>query len=138
MVNDRLGYRFLIATGAGALTVNASGLGLLKTHAGVPMLFAGEEIDTDGMDPEDARRPFRWNTATWDQDLLTVHRRLIGLRRAHATLVDGGFRWVHTDNDVVVFERATPEQTILVHAARRAHPRSCAPLRPSTCSAATT
>jgi alpha-glucosidase len=97
-------------------------LGLLMTMPGIPMLFAGDEIGTQGVDPEDARRPFRWDPATWDQDLLTVHRRLIGLRRAHAALVDGGFRWVHTDDDVVVFERATREQTILVHAARRAHP----------------
>nr|WP_269813351.1 alpha-amylase family glycosyl hydrolase [Ornithinimicrobium sediminis] len=97
-------------------------LGLMLTMPGVPMLFAGDEIGTEGVDPEDARRPFRWNPATWDQDLLTVHRRLIELRRAHAALVDGGFRWVHTDDDVVAFERVTREQTILVHAARGAHP----------------
>lgn len=110
--------RFLSVVGRDRYAV---GLGLLVSLPGIPMLFAGDEIGATGRDLEEARQPFQWDPATWDQDLLQMHRRLIALRRTHPALTDGGFRWVHTADDVVVFERATQEQTILVQAARRAH-----------------
>lgn len=96
-------------------------LGMMMTMPGIPMIFAGDEIGTEGVDLEEGRQPFRWDSATWDHDLLALHRQLIRLRRHHRALVDGSFRWLHTGDDVVVFERATREETILVHAARRAH-----------------
>lgn len=101
-------------------------LGLLMTMPGIPMIFAGDEIGTEGRDLEDSRQPFRWDRSTWDQDLLALHRRLFALRRTNPALVDGGFRWVHTSDDMVIFERATGEQTILVQAARGPHvPVAC-------------
>jgi len=96
--------------------------GVLMTMPGIPMLFAGDEIGTLGVDLEDGRQPFRWDASTWDRDLLAWYRDLIHLRTRHPALTDGGFRWLHTATDVVLFERAHPDETIIVLAARRTHP----------------
>lgn len=97
-------------------------VGMLMTMPGIPMLFAGDEIGTHGVDPEDGRRPFRWDTSTWDHALLTWHQHLIRLRTHHPALTEGGFRWLHTAENVVVFERAHSEETLVVVAARGEHP----------------
>ena len=96
-------------------------LGLLMTMPGVPMVFAGDEIGTHGINLEDGRQPFRWDRRSWDHDTYELHRRLIRLRRAQPALVQGGFRWLHTDDDVVLFERATAQGAVIVQASRRAH-----------------
>lgn len=96
-------------------------LGLLMTMPGIPMIFAGDEIGTPGTNLEDGRQPFRWDPSAWDHDLHQRHRQLIHLRKSHPALSEGGFRWLHTSDDVVIFERATADQTVIVQAARRAH-----------------
>lgn len=103
-------------------------VGMLLTFPGIPMLFAGDEIGTHGVDLEDARQPFRWARETWDQELFDWHRRLIRLRRSHQALVTGGFRWLHVGDDVVVYERADREQTLIVQVSRRDHPPVVSPV----------
>ncbi|MEO5833488.1 MAG: glycoside hydrolase family 13 protein, partial [Nakamurella sp.] len=73
-------------------------LGLLMTMPGIPMIFAGDEIGTNGVDLEDGRQPFRWDPRTWDHDLRQRHQQLIRLRRTLRALSDGGFRWLHTSD----------------------------------------
>ncbi|WP_139142559.1 glycoside hydrolase family 13 protein [Humibacillus sp. DSM 29435] len=96
-------------------------LGLLMTMPGIPMIFAGDEIGTTGANLEEGRQPFRWDPVTWDHDLRRRHQELIHLRRTLPALYEGGFRWLHTSDDVVIFERATAEQVVIVQAARRSH-----------------
>ncbi|MBA2694725.1 MAG: glycoside hydrolase family 13 protein [Actinobacteria bacterium] len=95
-------------------------VGMLLTMPGIPMVFTGDEIGTHGVDLEDGRRPFRWDRTTWNHKLLSWYQQLIRLRRTHPALVSGGMRWVHTSDDVVIYERAHPQETLIVHAARRA------------------
>ena len=101
--------RFIVATG------------LLMTFPGVPMIFAGDEIGTEGVNLEQSRQPFRWDPDTWDTDLLELHRRLAALRQAHPALSCGGFRWLHIEDDAIVFERTTASETLIVQAGRAPH-----------------
>lgn len=96
-------------------------LGLLMTMPGIPMIFAGDEIGTTGVNLEEGRQPFRWDPHTWDHDLRHRHQQLIHLRRNLPALHEGGFRWLHTSDDVVIFERATADQAVIVQASRRSH-----------------
>ncbi len=59
-----------------------------------------------------------WDQAAWDGDTLDFYRRLIALRNGEAALQRGGFRWVHTEPDAVVFLRETAQDRLLVRAAR--------------------
>jgi alpha-glucosidase len=108
------------------------GLTWLLTFAGVPSLFYGDEIGlgADGtIDATGAReaadvvtrapmpwdRPERWDPATWRHT-----RRLLAIRRASPALRRGGVRWVHLDDDVIVYLRDHPEERLLVALTRAA------------------
>jgi alpha-glucosidase len=96
--------------------------GLLFTMPGVPMMTYGDEIGMPGDFGEDGRRPMPWTDSDhWDARLLEVYRGLISARNESHALRHGGLRWVHADDDVLVFLRESAEQTALVHCARAAH-----------------
>lgn len=105
------------------------GVALLLTMPGLPMVFAGDEVGVHGaLHNEDGRRAFPWDESTWDQDTYSLYRSLIALRRAHPALRSGGLRWLHAEDDFVLFERALPGETLLVQVSRAAHEPLPAPL----------
>ena len=110
--------------------------GLLFTMSGIPMMTYGDEIGMSGDYGEDGRRTMPWDAAQldtsqsdaarssderWDTRLLEVYRGLIAARNGSHALRHGGLRWVHADDDALVFLRESVEQTALVHCARAAH-----------------
>jgi alpha-glucosidase len=88
---------------------------------GVPMIFAGDEVGVGGGSSDAGRQPFPWDESTWDHDLLATYRRLIALRRDVEALRRGGIRFVAASADVIAFVRETPDERVLVHAARGPH-----------------
>jgi len=82
-------------------------------------VFAGDEFGLVGADGEASRTPMPWGTeeepATAER--LRLYRELLGLRRAHPVLSTGGLRWIHVDDDTVVFVRESADETVLVLAA---------------------
>ncbi|MDF8266365.1 glycoside hydrolase family 13 protein [Luteipulveratus flavus] len=92
--------------------------GLLLTMPGIPMITYGDEIGMEGAFGEDGRRPMPWDESDWETDLFDAYRQLVAARRELVALRRGGLRWVHTDEDALVFLRETPEQTVLVLCAR--------------------
>lgn len=100
--------------------------GLLFTVPGIPMFTYGDEIGMPGDFGEAGRRPMPWaargrDPRLWDEELLDVYRRLIRVRREHPALYDGGLRWLHTEDDALVFLREGVDQVALVHLARAGH-----------------
>lgn len=57
-------------------------------------------------------------TAGQAQKTHRLYRELIRLRREHPALNDGGFRWLHVGDDVLVFVREHADESVLVLAAR--------------------
>jgi alpha-glucosidase len=116
----------------GSAERQALGVALLMTLPGMPMVFAGDEVGVRGaLHNEDARRPFPWDESTWDQGTYEVYRSLIALRRSHPALRSGGLRWLHTADDVVLFERALPGERLVVQVSRAAHAPLTAPFAAS-------
>jgi alpha-glucosidase len=95
--------------------------GLLFTMPGIPMMTYGDEVGMRGDYGEDGRRPMPWDEKHWDSRILQVYRGLISVRNASHALRHGGLRWVHADDDALVFLRESGAQTALVHCARAAH-----------------
>jgi len=86
----------------------------LFMHVGVPMIYYGDEVGMNGENDPDCRRPMIWDPAAQDQGLLTWHRQLIDLRKAHPALRRGGIRIVHASGDVYAFERYYNDDHVLV------------------------
>jgi alpha-glucosidase len=117
--HDTTRIRTLVGQDARQVDVAA---GLLFTMPGIPMMTYGDEIGMRGEYGEDGRRPMPWDGADdWDARILEVYRGLISARHASDALRHGGLRWVHADDDVLVFLRESTEETALVHCARAAH-----------------
>jgi alpha-glucosidase len=98
-----------------------AGAALLFTFPGVPMVFAGDEIGLTGIDGDGARRPMPWERAQWDSDVLDGYRTLGELRRSSRALRHGGLRWVHADDDVLVYLRESTDERLLVQVSRADH-----------------
>jgi alpha-glucosidase len=94
---------------------------LLATLPGIPTVFAGDEIGLEGINGEDARRPFPWKQPDrWDRRTLREYKSLVRLRRNTVALQRGGLRWVHVGEDTLAFLRETAQERVLVVAARAA------------------
>jgi alpha-glucosidase len=102
------------------------GLVWLLTFAGVPSLFYGDEIGlgadgtidrtgSRGAPDVVTRAPMPWDQPErWDRSTLELTRRLVEMRRASPALRRGGLRWVHLDDDVIVYLRDHPDERVLV------------------------
>lgn len=94
--------------------------GLSATLPGIPFIWAGDELGLAASDGEHARTPMPWGAVEDAADLIGVYRRLIALRRAHPALQRGSLRWLAADDDAVAFVRESPEERVVVLAARTA------------------
>ncbi|HWD62873.1 MAG TPA: alpha-amylase family glycosyl hydrolase, partial [Humibacter sp.] len=111
--------------------------GLSVTLPGIPVVWAGDEFGLTADDGEASRMPMPWHlldapiddpaidmatgaTATEAQTTYALYRELIRLRRVHPPLNDGGMRWLHVGDDVLVFIREAAEESVLVVASRAA------------------
>lgn len=92
---------------------------LAFTMPGSVMLFAGDEIGSEGLWGEDSRSPYPWtDQSTWDLDVLATYKQLIALRTSSAALAHGGLRLVHVSDDVIAYLREDATERYLVVAAR--------------------
>ncbi|WP_246846317.1 glycoside hydrolase family 13 protein [Humibacter ginsenosidimutans] len=109
--------------------------GLSVSMPGIPVVWAGDEFGLSAEDGEASRMPMPWHLLGADVDpaavdpatgvtaedaraMLDLYRGLIALRRRHPALSDGGFRWLHVGDDVLVFVREHRDESVLVLASR--------------------
>lgn len=95
-------------------------VGLSMTLPGLPVVFAGDEYGLVGIDGEASRTPMPWGSEGEPEvaSRLALYRDLVALRRDHPALATGGLRWLHADDEAVVFVRESAEETVLVLASR--------------------
>lgn len=107
------------ATNAGPGTIPVA-VGLMLTLPGMPVVFAGDEFGLTGADGEASRTPMPWGTESEPEvaERLRLYRDAIALRRAHPVLATGGLRWLHVDDDTVVFVREAADECVLVVASK--------------------
>lgn len=108
-----------IRTVVGTQDRQVAALALAVGMPGVPLVFAGDEIGLTGWWGEDARVPFPWHDeSTWDRALRDQYRALLQLRATTPALQHGGLRWVHVEDDAVMFMRQTRTQSVLIAVSR--------------------
>ncbi|MDE0546131.1 glycoside hydrolase family 13 protein [Microbacterium sp. C7(2022)] len=108
------------ATNAAPGTVPLA-VGLSMTMPGLPVVFAGDEYGLVGADGEASRTPMPWGTEGEPDvaERLEMYRAMVALRREHPVLGTGGLRWVHVDEQSIVFVRESVDEALLVVAARQ-------------------
>ena len=108
---------------AGSAERQLAGLGLLIGLPGTPMVFAGDEFGLEGDCDDLARRTIPWEQQElWDTSTLLAYQELLNLRRNSEALVHGGLRWVHVNDDVLVWLRESAGERLLICVARNACP----------------
>ncbi|HEX2857499.1 MAG TPA: glycoside hydrolase family 13 protein [Propionibacteriaceae bacterium] len=88
------------------------------TLPGTPMVYAGDEVGLEGLNMEDSRRPYP-PEGQRDAATLAHYRALADVRGRLAALREGGIRWLHAGDDLVVFVRERPDAAALVALDRR-------------------
>ena len=109
-------------TAAGSREAQLAGAALLATMPGVPMICYGDEVGVEGATSDLGRVPMPWDESRWDLPTLDAYRSLLGLRAHSEALRRGGLRWLHADDESIVFVRESDDDAVLVHVARAAHP----------------
>lgn len=100
----------------------AVAFGMLAAFPGAPMIYAGDEIGLTGVGAEQSRIPMPWgHPERWNLARLELVRAVFGARASSPALLHGGLRWLAVDDDVLVFAREAPGETVIVQAARADH-----------------
>ncbi|MCB5324471.1 maltodextrin glucosidase [Yersinia intermedia] len=86
----------------------------LFSWIGVPCLFYGDEIGLDGGNDPFCRKPFPWDQAQWDNDLLKLCQRLAALRHKSMALRRGGCQVIYANGDTLVFIRSYQRERVMV------------------------
>ena len=106
------------------------------TYVGAPHIWNGDEVGMWGADDPDDRKPMVWSDLHYEDEtthpfgrprprnpvlpdtaLFRVYQRLIALRKAHLRLlVDGGLRWLVTDDPrgLLLYERTLGTQRAVI------------------------
>lgn len=108
--------RFATNAREGAIAV---ALGLSATFVGMPVIWSGDEFGLVGEDGEASREPMPWGRVTPEgQSVLELYRDVMPHRGEHVALTDGGMRWLHAEEDVLVYVREHANESVLCVAAR--------------------
>ena len=86
----------------------------LFSWPGVPCIYYGDEVGVDGNNDPFCRKPFPWDPALQDGDLLDLYKRMCKLRKANQALLYGGCQAIYAEDNVVVFVRVYKQQRVLV------------------------
>ncbi|HOX43355.1 MAG TPA: alpha-amylase family glycosyl hydrolase [Myxococcota bacterium] len=89
---------------------------------GVPCVYYGDELGLADDPQLGSRGCMPWETATWDQALLDLHRRLLALRRSSRALQAGSFRFAGAGPDHFACLRTCGAERVLVLAQRSPRP----------------
>ena len=86
------------------------------TFPGVPSIYYGDEIGTEGGKDPDSRRTFQWDANHWQVELRQWAQRLIHLRKTIPALRRGDYRriWVDSQRRGYAFARTLGESWALV------------------------
>jgi neopullulanase len=103
---------------------------LQMTLPGAPCVYYGDEVGMRGEQDPRNRGGFPWDRSAWDQPLHAYVRSLIGLRRRHPALRDGGLAILATTGGAFAMARRAAGERFVVATNADATERPLALARP--------
>lgn len=98
------------------------GIAVLMAFPGTPCLYYADEIGMEGGHDPDNRRCMPWDESQWDKDLRAYNQKLIHIRKNSQAFQQGGFQLLNAEDDLLVFQRQSLQQQIIVIAYRGIEP----------------
>ena len=103
----------------GDKAAHEASIAMSLTYPGVPSIFAGDELGSEGIFGEDMRRTINWeDKANWDLEFFNSIRHLVKIRRKHDAFANGGLRWVGVEDNYLAFLRESKKESILFFISR--------------------
>jgi alpha-glucosidase len=90
------------------------GVTLLMTYVGVPCVYYGDEIGMAGGHDPFNRLCMIWDEAQWDKNMRAHYQKLIALRKSASSLVEGGFQQLYAEGGLIVYQRQSLQQRLIV------------------------
>ena len=90
------------------------------TWPGAPTIYYGDEAGLMGWTDPDSRRSFPWGNE--DENLIELHRALIGLRRVYPVLKSGSVDFLYTNHGFISYGRWDDRQKVVVAINNNAKP----------------
>jgi neopullulanase len=84
------------------------------TYPGAPCIYYGDEIGIDGEHDPYSRKSFPWEETKWDQDLRSVVKQLIALRKENPALRRGDFKRLWSADHIYAFSRSFEGKTFIM------------------------
>ena len=84
------------------------------TYIGVPYIYYGDEIGLKGGEDPDNRRCMIWEDKKQNKELLKLCKKLISIRKENKSLIDGEFKEVCCDDNIIAFIRDNNKEKIFV------------------------
>jgi glycosidase len=103
----------------------ANGFAVLATNRGAPLVYYGDEVGLAGAGDPDNRRMMQFDGLNANQTWLKARvSKLLAIRAAHPSLRRGIRTTVRADNDVWVYVRTTPGDSVYVAINRSDEPKT--------------
>ena len=84
------------------------------TYIGVPYIYYGDEIGLKGGEDPDNRRCMIWEDKKQNKELLELCKKLISIRKENKSLIDGKFKEVCCDENIIAFIRDNNKEKVFV------------------------
>lgn len=95
--------RFLTEAGGSKEAMKQAAL-FQMTFEGAPSIYYATEIGMAGENDPDCRRPMRWDEETWDHDMLSFYKLIIGLRHQYPQLRKGDIQFINHPH-LLIYEK---------------------------------
>lgn len=88
---------------------------MLFTFRGTPCVYYGDEVSLDGHTDvgQGCRFPMEWNEEKWDNDINSLYKKMIVLRKTEKVLVDGSLKFLITEGNRTAYCRFNEEEGII-------------------------